>query len=79
MHAVVQDIERERARNDPIRNGSREDKMCEPCEGRLEREEEDGGHNKSEAVHREVVVDTVHQEVEGEEGGGVGEVEVDVE
>lgn len=53
--------------------------MREPCEGRLEREEEDRGHDKSETVHREVVVDTMHQEVKGKESGSVGEVEVNME
>ena len=79
MHAVVKDVESERARDDSIGNCGREDRMREPRKGRLEDEEKDRGHDKSETVHGEVMMDAVHQEVEGKERGRVGKVEVNME
>lgn len=79
VHAVVEDVEGERAGDDAVGDACREDEVCEVGERRLEQEEQRRRHDESQSVHREVVVDAVQEEVEHERPVSIGEVVVDVE
>ena len=61
MHAVVQDVERERARNRAVRKrGRRQNGVREFHEWRFEDREHERRHHEPQPVHREVVVDAVN-------------------
>lgn len=79
VHRVVPDVEEERAGNDGVRDERGEDGVGEFREGRLEGDEEGRGHDEAKAVHGDVVVDAVEEEVGGEGDAVVREVLVDVE
>jgi hypothetical protein len=51
VHAVVQDVEGECARDDAVGDRFGEKKVGEISERRLESEEECGWHDESESVH----------------------------
>lgn len=56
-----------------------EDGVRELPEGRRKHEEQRRGHHEAQAVHWEVVVNAVKEEVKSERGAVVGQVVVDVE
>ena len=59
VHTVVEDVEGECAGNDTVRDSRREDEVGELGERCFEGKEKGGWHDKTQSVHREVVVDTV--------------------
>lgn len=63
MHAVIKNVKCEGARDDAIRNRGREDEVAESGERHLENEEEQGGHNEAEPIHRKIMVDAMHKEM----------------
>ena len=71
--------EGEAAADDAIGNGDREQNIGETCEGKGEDKEEDRGHDEAQAVHWEVVVHAVREEVKHEECGLVWKESVNVE
>lgn len=79
VHAVVEDVEGERAGDDPVGDPRWEENVCEAGERRLEGEEQQRWHDQPESVHGQVMVDPVEQEMEHESPVPVGQVVVDVE
>lgn len=79
VHAVVEDVEGECTSDDTIRDRLGEDGMRKTSKRRLQDEEEERRHDKTEAVHGKVVVHTVKKEVEHEGPVAVREVVVQVE
>lgn len=78
VHAVVEHVEGERPADDPIGNSLGEDGVRELGEWRFEDEEQKRGHDESESVHGEVVVDPMKEEVKEHRPVGIGKVVVDV-
>lgn len=80
VHTVIAHVHRKRSRDDAVGKGCRrEDEVGQPREGEGEDEEEEWRHDEAKAVHGQVVVDSVQEEVQCEEWTSVGEELVDVE
>lgn len=79
VHHIVEDVESECTRDDPIGNRFREDQVRQVGKWRFEDKEQRRRHDEPESVHREVMVDSVEEEMEHKGPVGIGEVVVDVE
>lgn len=76
---VIDDIHGKRTRDDTIGNSLGEDEVCKLCKRRLKDKEQQGRHNEPQLVHREIMVNTVEQEMESDGPSCVGQVVVEVE
>ena len=79
VHAIVNDVHCKRARYDAVGDSGGEDGVDEFSEGGLEDKEKQRWHDETQAVHGEVVVNSVHEEVQHQEYRSVWEEIVDVE
>jgi len=64
VHAIVQDVESVRARDDAVSDCLGEEKMSELGEGVGKDEEKSGWHDETKFIHRQVVMNTMQQEVQ---------------
>jgi len=79
MHTIIKDIEGKGPRDDTVCYCRREDKMSQPRERGLQKCEQSRWHNQAEPIHRKIMVNPMHQEMERQKDGLIREPLIDVE
>lgn len=67
VHAVIENVKCECSRNNAVSHRNREYKIGKSGHGERKEEEEWWRHDQSQPIHRQIVVDSMHQEVQCKE------------